>query len=401
MQKTYIIEEKQFNQSVNIALNNVAVVLYDYNSQFNEETCEKPYNNPVLQISPDYFVVNVNCEIDSGILDHYLKAELKSKNIQLDFEYAIYDCNSDEMKYGNYVSFGKEPVTKTPSVLAKCDMFTYYFGVYFPSRYSHISGNMGIWYLFSGILLMVIIFFSYSLFIIFKQRRLSEIQTDFINNMTHEFKTPLTSISISADVISDKEIVKEPERLHKYIQIIKGQNDRLREQVEKVLEMAAIDKKMIKISKTEISINRFISAIIKNFNEGFSDNFGTVNFDDQENDVMIHADKLHFTNLINNILDNSFKYTENKPEVFIKKRVHGKSLFLSFSDNGIGIRKEHLKKIFEKFYRVHTGDQHDVKGFGLGLNYVYHVVKAHGWKIDVSSTPGKGTVFTFRIPIKK
>ncbi|MFH2144273.1 MAG: HAMP domain-containing sensor histidine kinase, partial [Bacteroidota bacterium] len=335
------------------------------------------------------------------ILEFYLKEEFKSKRILIDFEYGIYDCNIDKMIYGDYIAYSEEPDEIKPTILPKCDKFTYYFGVFFPSRSSHIAGDMGIWYFFSSILLIVIIFFSYSIFIIFKQKRLSEIQTDFINNMTHEFKTPLTSISISADVISDKKIINDPDRLFKYIQIIKEQNDRLRSQVEKVLEMAAIDKKMIKIAKSDIFVNELIIEIVKGFIEGFKENYGTINLDEIGEEVLISADKIHFTNLILNILDNSYKYAVEKPEISISKNIQKKDVMITFSDNGIGIKKEYLKKIFEKFYRVHTGNQHDVKGFGLGLNYVYHVVKAHGWKIKVTSTEGKGSIFTIVIPLIK
>ncbi|MFH2095794.1 MAG: HAMP domain-containing sensor histidine kinase [Bacteroidota bacterium] len=397
MQKTFNLKEKQFNQSVNFALQDVSKIIYDYNNEYYEESCDLPYGNPVEQVSPDYFVVNVNCEIDASILEHYLVAEFEIRNIRLDFEYAIYDCSNDEMVYGNYISVQGDTINIKRHDMPKYNKFTYYFGVHFPSRANYIAGGIGVMYFFSAILILVIIFFTYSLFVILKQRRLTEVQKDFINNMTHEFKTPLSSIAISADVLSDKGIISDPDRLHTYADIIREQNKRLLSHVEKVLSMASIDRQKIKLQLEEIDINVFVQDVVSDFRKSIDPGAADISINSEVAGIKTTADKLHLSSIILNILDNAVKYCDTKPAIEVGLARDKGRIILYVSDNGIGIRKEHTKRIFQKFYRVPTGNVHNVKGFGLGLNYVRNLVIAHGWKIKVESEPGKGTVFSIYI----
>ena len=216
MQKAWNIKEKQFNQTIFIGLQNVAEKLSTYSQT------EPPNENPVNQLSSNYFVVNTDCIIDVNVLDYYLRTEFDKLNIDTDYEYAVYDCHNDKMVYGNYVSIkGKDNSIEMTTNMPKYSEYVYYFGVNFPSKTNSLTGDMGLWIIFSAILLVSVIFFSYAIFIILRQKRLSELQKDFINNMTHEFKTPISSINISADVISNPEIVNDPERLQNYGGIIK------------------------------------------------------------------------------------------------------------------------------------------------------------------------------------
>jgi two-component system, OmpR family, phosphate regulon sensor histidine kinase PhoR len=236
LQNVWNIKEKQFVQSVMIGLRDVAEQMSKYNQT------ALPNVNPVRQLSSNYFVVDINSVIDANILEFYLKAEFDKLNLQTDFEYAIYNCQTDKMEYGNYLT---KSGTANPNVLTanlpKYDQYTYYFGVNFPLLRNNITGDMSLWFFFMGLLLVAIIFFVYAIFVILHQKRLSEMQKDFINNMTHEFKTPISSINISADVIMNPDIINDPARLFTYGSVIKQENNRLNQQVDKVLQIARIE----------------------------------------------------------------------------------------------------------------------------------------------------------------
>ncbi|MFN8134993.1 MAG: histidine kinase dimerization/phospho-acceptor domain-containing protein [Bacteroidales bacterium] len=233
MKKEWSNKEKQFAQTVTICLRNVATRIY----KFNQTAPTTP--NPVRQLSSNYFVVDVNSHIDANILEHYLKTEFERYNIQTDFEYGIYNCETDVMEYGNYVFYnGKVKEDALSASLPKYSGYNYYFGVNFPLLNNTIVGDMSIWFFMIAILLISVIFFAYSIFVILKQKQLSEMQRDFINNMTHEFKTPIASITIAADVIANPETMSEPSRILTYGSVIKHEVSRLNDQVDKVLQIA-------------------------------------------------------------------------------------------------------------------------------------------------------------------
>ncbi len=394
LQKAWNIREKQFNQTIFIALKNVAERMSAYNQTV------LPNENPVSQLSSNYFVVNVNSMIDANILDYYLKSEFDKLNIKTDYEYAIYDCHNDKMVYGNYVSAkGKKPVKPTTN-MPKYDEYLYYFGINFPSKTNYLSGDMMIWMIFSVILLVSVIFFGYAIFIILQQKRLSELQKDFINNMTHEFKTPISSINISADVISNPEIVKNPERLKNYGAIIKQENNRLNNQVEKVLQIARIEKTGFELKKETIDLKEIIENVTANCKTGNSDKKPKITTDIDNEELLIKADRLHITNILHNLLDNAIKYSDKDVNIVVSARKSGDRVIIGIADNGPGIGKEYQRKVFQKFFRIPTGNVHDVKGFGLGLYYVKNICRAHHWKIRLQSEPGKGSVFYIEIPLE-
>jgi two-component system phosphate regulon sensor histidine kinase PhoR len=233
--------------------------------------------------------------------------------------------------------------------------------------------------------------------VILKQKRLSEIQRDFINNMTHEFKTPISTIAVSADLISNPKINAHPEKLAQYAQIIKTQNHRLKEQIEKVLQMAIMDKGKLTLSRELVDIHEIVRQAVIHFRLKYED--AQIECDLQADTPLANADKVHLTNVIYNLLDNATKYISENPKILISTKHYKKQLLLSIQDNGLGIEKAHQNKVFERFYRVPTGNRHDVKGFGLGLNYVRQIIKAHHWKIRLESELGKGSTFTVSIPL--
>lgn len=381
-------EADQFNRDVSTALYNVA------DQFFKISNTAEPANNPIRQLSTNYYVVMINNEIDANLLEHLLKTEFEKRNITADFEYGIYDCTNEKMVYGSYVAMD-EKIThaNTSGILPKWENQNYYFGVQFPNKASIITNRMGVWMFSSSVLLVVIIFFAYALFVILKQKRLSEVQKDFVNNMTHEFKTPISTIALSTEVLKDPEIIRQPERLLNYTTIIQNENQRLKKQVERVLQMASLDEEEISLRREKINIHEVIEEALKGVALNLEEREGKVEIHMEAENPYINGDRLHIVNVFYNLLDNAIKYTKKQPEIKISTyNKHGK-VCIEVADNGIGVSSDERKKIFNKFYRVPTGNVHDVKGFGLGLNYVHLIVRAHKGTLKLESEPEIGSTF--------
>jgi two-component system phosphate regulon sensor histidine kinase PhoR len=385
------LQQKQFQEDVFISLKKVAERISEYNKM------DSPAANPVKQISSDYYIVNIREVIDANVLKLYLRDEFDRMNIQTDYEYAIYDCASEKMVYGEYVSFQDKDKRTRLGKLPKYDEFIYYFGVNFPKQASYLIAGNQLWIFFSVLLLLTVLFFVYAINIILRQKQLSELQKEFINNMTHEFKTPISTILIAADALLEEEQIKNKQDLKNYTQIIKEQNERLNRQVEKVLQVTKIGRKEIELKKEAISLHENIKSIVNSVKIKLEKKQGIIKTNLNTSQDVIHCDKLHLTNIIYNIIDNSIKYSGEKPLITIETNKMEGFLQLVITDNGIGIADEHIPEIKKKFYRVPTGKVHNVKGFGLGLYYVNQVCKAHDWKWDIKSTIGKGTSIIFKI----
>ncbi len=394
MKKEWSNKEKQFAQTVTICLRNVATKIY----KFNNATPSTP--NPVRQLSSNYFVVDVNSEIDASILEHYLKMEFERYNIQTDFEFGIYNCETDVMEYGNYIFHnGKiKPASETVD-LPKYSGYNYYFGVNFPLLNNTIAGDMTIWFFLIGILAVSVVFFAYSIFVILQQKRFSELQRDFINNMTHEFKTPIASITIAADVISKPESINEPSRILTYGSVIKQEVSRLNDQVDKVLQIARIEKSGFHLRMEMLDLNAIIRQAVENCLANHEEKVNIKT--DLANDIdEVVGDRMHLTNIFYNLLDNAVKYAGEIPDINIRSIRKANKILVTISDNGPGIGRAHQKRVFQKFYRIPTADVHDVKGFGLGLFYVKSICDAHRWKISLDPTPAEGTTFILEINSK-
>lgn len=386
------IRENQFNRDVNAALRAAASRIFEINNT------PSPANNPVTQVSTNYFTVMINGPIDTSLLEFLLTTEFQKRNISTDFEYGIYDCSNQRMLYGNYVSLGNQKKGPVDRTLPKWSDESYYFGVQFPQLQANLLSQMGIWGFSSAVLLVVILFFVYALFVILRQRRLSEIQKDFINNMTHELKTPISTIAISAQVLKDPAIRDSPERLANYATIIENENYRLKQQVERVLQMARLDREDIHLNREQVDLDSIIDSAIHMVAFVLDESGGTIVTELTASPSTISGDAFHLTNVVANLLDNAIKYTRIKPVITIRTVPEGKTLRIDVADNGIGINLSDQKKVFDRFYRVPTGNVHDVKGFGLGLYYVNRIVDAHHGKVMLKSQPGKGSVFTIILP---
>jgi two-component system, OmpR family, phosphate regulon sensor histidine kinase PhoR len=392
VRRAFDLRENQFNHDVNTALTNVARQIFQINKT------PSPSNTPVEQISTNYFVVNISGPIDAGLLEFLLITEFEKNNVTAGFEYGIYDCIDKCMVGGNSISPKKVKMQAQTPQLPTLNNDGYYFGVQFPGLTANLISQMGIWGFSSAVMLIVIFFFVYTLFVILKQKRLSEVQKDFINNMTHEFKTPISTIAISTEVLRDPSIVHTPERLLNYATIIQNENNRLKQQVERVLQMARLEKEDIGLKKEILDVHDLIREATKNISVSLEEKKGKIELVLEAASGRVLVDRLHFINVLHNLLDNAIKYTRQAPEILIKTSSFNASIGIEISDHGMGISAENQKKIFHRFYRVPTGNLHDIKGFGLGLNYVKLIVEAHKGKITLESEPGKGSTFKLSIP---
>ncbi len=390
---TWDLKEEEFHNSASISLRKVAEKIAAFNDT------ELPKQELIQRRASNFYAVNINSAIDANVLEDFLLQEFQNRSLYTDFEYAVYDCSSNELVYGNYCKLGEEDKTIERSEdLPTFQDLIYYFVVKFPSKQSYILTDIWVSVLLSIMALLASLFFIYSAWIILKQKRNSEMQKEFINTMTHEFKTPLSSIKIAADVFLKNDDIKNDSRLKQYAEIIKEQTLKLNDQVEKVLNIARIEEKSVKIKKEEVDLKSCLDRIAQTELGKFNASDISLRYTAPSPDIKIQADPLHFNNIITNILDNALKYSEAGDQVTLSYHKQEQAHQVRISDTGIGIAPEHLKRIFDKFYRVSTGNIHNVKGFGLGLFYVKNICSAHQWQIQAASKPNIGTTITITIP---
>ena len=390
VKKAFDLKDQQFRQSTMVALRNVA-------NQISKSYKLAIIDNPVSQYSSDYYVVNLRVPLQQSLLEHLLKEEFKKSNINTDFEYGIYDCETDKIVFGAHINSDYEVEEVHQSiVLPTTDKFLNYFGVKFPKQKSYLTSKLDFWIVSSIITMLVMAFFAYAMFVILKQKRLSGVQRDFINNTTHEFQTPISTIKIATDVLAQSKILEQPERFKKYVQIIKQENNRLKNQVESVLATARIGKGQIELDIKLQELHEIIGEVSDSVKAELEENF---TLDLNATKTTINADRMHLMNVIRNLVDNAIKYSGKPPKIKVSTRNENNLLIVSILDKGIGIPKDALPKIFNKFYRVPTGNLHNVRGFGLGLNYVKEIINLHKWKIIVNSEVGVGSAFEINIPL--
>jgi len=389
--QAFNLEEKKFSQKVHIAL--LEVVKNLSNSHQNKI----PLTNPVNQISDDYYVVNVNYGINAEILELYLKNEFEKLQINTDYEYAIYDCETDKMVYGNYVNDDPTITGLKQEYFPKFQNLVYYFAVRFPYKTTHLFASLNTWILLSVILMVVLIIYVYSIFVILEQKRYSELQKDFINNMTHEFKTPLSSILIASNYLTNQPAIKNSEKLTKYTQTITSQSSRLNNNIEQILNLAKTEKNPLVLEKNKVNIAEIIHLAIHTFKVKLNDNIiFNLHFQDEKYNIL--ADEIHFSNVLYNIIDNSIKYSGPIPVINIDIIEEKNTYKLKITDNGKGIPKKHLKNVFKKFFRVPTTNKEYVNGFGLGLYYLKNICDLHHWTLYINSEEGKGTTIFIILP---
>lgn len=393
------MERSQFDNQVTLALVEVRDELISLNTE-----ASGLYLEPVQQITENYFVVSFYDTLNPTVLQNLLVEKFAEYNVTEPFEYGIYDCFTDSIIFDKYVDLSKgEVISKESSApQQKWNHDGHYFGVYFPGRVDVLvdkKDQLSISLIWSTLLIgIILLVFAVTIFTILKQKRLSEVKTDFINNMTHELKTPISTIALSSDVLRKADESTDLDRIKQYASIIYAENSRLESQVERVLQLAKLEKDKIQLKKESIALHSLINKCVESFKVVINQKNGSLSLLLEAKDDQLYGDKVHLSNVIHNLLDNATKYSNEAPEIKVRTYNHRNMLIVEVEDKGKGMTSDQMKQIFEKFYRVPTGSIHDVKGFGLGLYYVKEIVKAHQGKIEVKSEIGKGSTFIVSLP---
>ncbi len=308
--------------------------------------------------------------------------------------------------HGTPVDFGKNPaIDEADYTICLCSNnrpHSLDMGLSFSNLQQHfISTSSGIIILCGLVLLLLVAIFAYAFYVIHKQKSLAELKNDFINNLTHEFKTPIFSIGLTSGLLLKSEDIAKSDKLKNYVDLINAENSRLRVQVDKILQMTAIDSGNVMLEKKMVDIHKIIEKNIAGFSPIVSESGGIISFEPRANRHAIYGDEVHLFNTISNLLDNAFKYSGEQKEIIVSTHNVDHGIVIMVKDNGIGIDKDSLRMIFDKFYRVRQGDLHDVKGFGLGLSYVKKIIDMHDGKVEVKSKPGSGTEFSIYLPVQQ
>ena len=387
LRQAFDYEEKKLSQNIQVSLLDVA---NEINSYYGYAT---PHINPIEKISKDYYIVNMRNDFDAKVLELLLTNKFKAKGINTNFEYAIYNCETDAMVYGSFVNLNKSVEPKINSTyFPKAKNLVYYFAVRFPDKNNFIYASLKVWIILCFVMFVALFIYIYAIYIILQQQKFADLQKDFINNMTHEFKTPLASIIIASNFLSKQDAVIGNDKLHHYSQIIISQGKKLDAHLEKILNLAKNDSNPLLLNIEPVDILDIIKKNIDIIQLKYPEAVITI-----ENKLQlpsIRADVFHFTNIIYNFLDNSIKYCDKNPSIIIELKNIDTAVVMKIKDNGIGIEPKHLKHIFEKFYRAPQNKKIAVNGFGLGLYYVQKICQLHHWKLQAESVNGQGTVIT-------
>lgn len=360
---------------------------------------QPPAVPPVETIGPGTLGVHIGVPLEREVLKHYLNEAFAAQGLVTDFSYAIYDCSANSFGAVGYYDMDGKGDAQPSYSFPKIKRPSYYFAVHFPRRAAMPVQEMMLWVLCAVVLLGVVTFLCYLLYIIFRQRRLSEIQKDFLQNMTHEFRTPLSTIQLSAEVLKNPAIVNSPHRLQQYAGIIAAESAALSAQVGRALHMYQMGKGEMQYVREPIVWQDLLRDAAAAFEGVVEDRGGSLQLLMPEEPVKGTGDRRHLLNTLAAVIDNAVKYSVRSPAVYITLEVAAGAARVHVQDNGIGISEAAQKRIFRKFYRVPTGNVHDVKGFGLGLSYVDETVRAHGGDVTVKSATTIGTTFTLTFPL--
>lgn len=394
--QAYQMEDRDFDQRVTSSLRIVCRRLIVFNDRPNN-----PPIKPVERVTSNYYTVQVNDRIDPSALEVFLRQEFARNDLKANFEYAIYDCEQSQIRYGGFVchTANCDSTMALKYSFPQVNRQNYYFGVFFPEKRKYLLNQLNIWAVSTGAVLLVIVFFSYALWVIFRQKRLSELQSDFVNNLTHEFKTPLSTILISTDVLTRPDQPRE--RLASYATIIRKEALRLKQQVDTVLQTAQQSSGATSLHPESVSIREAVQDLLERSAERIRETQAVVATDLPEEDLTLHADRMHFSNILFNLLDNALKYASGQPDIRISARAENQKLLIGFEDRGQGIPPEYQSRVFDRFFRVPTGGVHNVKGFGLGLYYVRTMTEAMGGSVRVESRPEGGSRFILQFPFNQ
>ncbi|MBC7509264.1 MAG: HAMP domain-containing histidine kinase [Ferruginibacter sp.] len=396
LKRVYTLEEQQFNSGV---VKSIRGLFEDV----------KIADNPAFQVKqivevmdPNTYLVRLDSIPDKNSLYYHLSNEFEDFDVWTDCTVGVYNSKKNEFQYKFYLSTAasRYPQSTTVNLLPVIKNYDYLL-LNFPHRSKYIIHEMLFWIITAVVLLLVLVGLSVSLIFLYKQKFLNELQKDFVNNFTHEFKTPLAVMMIASDVLIQPSITSQPARLLKYGSVIKEQTEHLQNQVERLLKTASGDNKHIIVNKESCKLNELIEHAIDQLEPLIHNKNASVHFTPNDTDPVINADKVHLQLVVINLIENAIKYSNSNPYIAIDVQYDDNSLYsVSVKDKGIGIEEKNFKYLFKKFYRVPTGNIHQVNGFGLGLNFVKKIIDAHDGKIIIKSVPGIGTEFKILLPEK-
>ncbi|GAA4301743.1 HAMP domain-containing sensor histidine kinase [Nibribacter koreensis] len=394
--KAYSVEEKAFNHRVQVALTTVSDQLLA--TVGGSTSAQKP----IKQIASNYYLAELNAPIDPAQAERLLQQELGRRNLQEAYEFGLYNSLDDTLMFGKYVPATQRKLATTPPAVVRHEEGQapklYNMAVVFPNKTSVILGEMEFWWYSTGALLLVVLFFAYTMFQILREKRLAELKTDFINNLTHELQTPITNIGLASEVLRKRPETLSPDRLSRYHDLIYSENERLRAQVERVLQMATMESRELVLKKETVDVHALLKETSQNLAPRLQQRAGQLRLNLQATQPLVHADSLHVANALYSLLDNAEKYSPQVPDIEITTQDVAQGILISVRDSGIGIKQEFQKFLFDKFYRVPTGNVHNVKGFGLGLSYVKAIMDAHHGHVTVESAEQQGTCFNLVLP---
>lgn len=378
--KAFGVAEKQFDHSVQVALMKVA----DSVSSGAE----------VKKLSSNFFFVATGSHLNNEALDTLLKVEFLKRNLALDYELGIYNAEDDTLVYGQYVEATKKYVVDKQFLNGIAGVEKN-FAVYFPRKESYLVAQLDIWMFSTVVLLLMMGFFAYALYSLLRERRFSELKNDFINNMTHEFKTPVTNIGITAEIIRKK--IPQEAGVNVYVDILLKENEKLRRKIEAVLLGSAVEK-MARPSLERVDIHQLVEDCAATFQLKVEERQGKLQLDLVAESTFILGDRELLAQAFNNVIDNAEKYSPGTPQIIVRTRDHEAGIEIDIADEGIGIPSNMREKVFEKFFRLQQGNVHNVKGFGLGLNFVKSVVRSHCGQVTLFSDLKRGTQVRIILP---
>jgi two-component system, OmpR family, phosphate regulon sensor histidine kinase PhoR len=393
LQKVYRYEEKQFNINVSKTIRSIYADMELVNDV--SDNVQKVIENP----KPDLYLVRIDCTPNLDDLWETMKAELTDFDVYTDCKAGIYSHEKNNYVAEKYVDLPDAYHSGARDIaLPEYKRDYSYIAMFFPHRGQYILKQMFFWIASSILLLLVLTGLGACIFYLYRQKFLNETQKDFVNNFTHEFKTPLAVIRIAADVIKQRDIVEKPDKLENYANIIAEQTAHLQGQIQRLLEIAYTDRTSLPLKKENADLNQLVQEAINNLQPLIEQKNVLLNIEPAPHPFVVKADKAYLSLAFVNLIENAIKYVHQQPEINIRLEAEENDYSISFTDNGIGIEPSQHKKIFDRFYRVPTGELHTAKGFGLGLNFVKKVIDAHNGRIEVVSKPGSGSTFIIKIP---
>jgi two-component system phosphate regulon sensor histidine kinase PhoR len=394
VRKSLELKGDQFDNSVRIAIKSVM-------NQLMEHKNDSLFQVHLHELSCKKFKLDVTDVIEPSLLDSLVFEELTSMDISDRYYYALYNDLDDDFVAGDYKGREEELLNSNFqfSVSSLFKPGDYYLSIYFPAKSSIVLRQVEVWLLFSVFfLIVVIISFAYVVLAILRQKKLSEIKNDFINNMTHEFKTPIATSSLAAEMLMKPEVIDRKDKINKYAKVILDENHRLQGQVEQILQMATLENGQKQFKYKKINLHELLKTVIDSFELRIKENKVRLSIDLEAKDATLVGDRSHISNVFYNLLDNAIKYSFKEPAIQIKTWNVRNGVYVKVKDNGIGISEEYQKNIFKSLFRVPTGNIHEVRGFGLGLYYAKEVVDHHQGRIEINSELGKGSEFDVYLP---